>query len=99
MADIDIPKEGSEASATAGISAGILKGVEMGILDKTYIQVGRKALKTLTEFIDEDGRLHQVSIGTPLGPDKDFYKKIPLAPMGYGQALGMLYLIQCLKTY
>ena len=39
--------------------------------------------------------MNQVSYGTPMGREsKDFYKKIPIQPMPYGQALAMLLLIE-----
>lgn len=87
-----------EASASAGIAAGILKGIEMGILSEEYRQIGMKTADALRDLIDSKGFLHQVSIGTPLGPNKEFYRKIPMAPMGYGQALGILYFIQVKKA-
>ena len=86
-----------EASGSAGFAYGILKAIEMGLIDKAYLEVGLKPLKTLLDLIDENGMVHQVSIGTPMGETVSFYKNIKLAPMAYGQALTMLYLIESLK--
>lgn len=83
-----------EASASAGIGAGILMGTELGILPPEDREVGLKPLKRLIELTDEQGFVHQVSIGTPVGENKACYKSIPLAPMAYGQALTMVYLVQ-----
>ena len=86
-----------EASGSAGFAYGILKAVDMGLVDRQYLHTAIKPLNTLLALIDNNGMVHQVSIGTPMGQTVDFYKNIPLAPMAYGQALTMLYLIQMLK--
>jgi unsaturated rhamnogalacturonyl hydrolase len=40
--------------------------------------------------------VRQVSYGTPMGKDSlGFYKKIPLRPMPYGQAMAILFLLEC----
>ena len=38
----------------------------------------------------DDGELKNVSFGTAMGNDLDFYRRIPLTPMPYGQAMAML---------
>lgn len=92
---IDDPTSYEEASATCGFAYGILKGVHMGLLDPEYEAVALKPLDQILNYTDEDGILHQVSYGTPMGrEDKQFYKDIPLKPMPYGQALAMLYLLE-----
>lgn len=84
-----------EASATCGFAYGILKGINMGLLDEKYQQYALKALPTILDHTDEDGILHQVSYGTPMGrEDKQFYRDIELRPMPYGQALAMLYMLE-----
>lgn len=84
-----------EASATAGFSYGILKAVELGIIDKSYTEIGLKGTMAIINNIDDDGVLDHVSYGTPMGREsKDFYKEIPIKPMPYGQALAMLNLVQ-----
>lgn len=40
--------------------------------------------------MDADGTVLQVSYGTPIGLDEDFYKNIPCYPMTYGQAMMIL---------
>lgn len=85
----------TEASATAGFSYGILKAIELGILDESYSDMGLKGTMAIIDKIDENGILDQVSYGTPMGREtKDFYKDIPIKPMPYGQALAMLNLVQ-----
>ena len=87
-----------EASATCGFAAGILNAISQGILDESYSLVAFKSLEPILSLIDDEGLLHQVSYGTPMGREtKDFYKQIPISVMPYGQALGMLYLIEVLR--
>lgn len=95
---IDDAESYVEASATCGFAYGILKSVREGILDESYKAIAEKAIVPILECIADDGVVHQVSYGTPMGrTDKDFYKNIPLKPMPYGQALAMLFLAEYLK--
>jgi len=87
-----------EASATSGFAYGILKAVHTGLLSPEFEEVALKALEPLMDCITEDGVVNQVSYGTPMGREtKDFYKQIELRQMPYGQALAMLFLIECLE--
>ena len=84
-----------ETSASCGFAYGILRGVHAGLLDKRYAEAAMKALDPILGYIGDDGVVKQVSYGTPMGREsKDFYKKIPIQPMPYGQALAMLLLIE-----
>lgn len=94
---IDDPTSYVEASATCGLAYGILKAVHTGLLEGHYAAAAEKALPPILNYIDDQGTLHQVSYGTPMGREsKDFYKQIALKPMPYGQALAMLFLSECL---
>lgn len=95
---VDQPDSYLEASATCGFAYGILKGIHMGILDPTYKVCAQNAVEPILALTDEKGILHQVSYGTPMGrSDKEFYKKIELKPMLYGQALAILFLLEVMK--
>ena len=95
---IDDPTSYVESSATCGFAYGILKAVHTGLIDKSYEAVALKALEPILDYIADDGVVHQVSYGTPMGRvTKDFYKNIELRPMPYGQAMAMLLLIECLN--
>lgn len=84
-----------ETSASCGFAYGILRGIHAGLLDKRYAEAAMKALDPILGYIADDGVVNQVSYGTPMGREsKDFYKKIPIQPMPYGQALAMLLLIE-----
>ena len=94
---VDDPTSYVEASATCGFGYGLLRGVHMGLLDPSYEAVAMKALAPVLDCIGADGVVQQVSYGTPMGREsRDFYKNIELKPMPYGQALAMLFLIECL---
>ena len=95
---IDDPTSYVESSATCGFGYGILKAVHAGLIGPEYEAVAWKALEPILGYIADDGVVHQVSYGTPMGREtKDFYKQIELRPMPYGQALAMLFLIEVLR--
>ena len=72
-----------EVSGSAAITAGILKGIRMGILDDSYIDVADKAINAILKNIDSDGTVLNVSGGTGMGYDAEHYKNILIAPMAY----------------
>ena len=95
---IDDPTSYVESSATCGFGYGILKAVHTGLLDRQYEGVAYKALQPILGYISPSGVVEQVSYGTPMGREsKDFYKTIELRQMPYGQALAMLFLVECLN--
>ena len=94
---IDDPTSYVESSATCGFAYGILKAVHTNLLNSKYEQAAWKALQPILNYIDASGVVQQVSYGTPMGRQtKDFYKNIEIKPMPYGQALAILFLIECL---
>lgn len=94
---VDDPDSYVEASATCGFAYGILKAVRCGLIDPAYRRVAEKALPAVLECITDEGVVNQVSYGTPMGrEDKDFYKRIEIKPMPYGQAMAMLFLAEYL---
>lgn len=87
-----------EASATCGFAYGILKGVSLGFGEAEWAEHALKAIQPILDCTDAEGVVHQVSYGTPMGrTSKDFYKKIELKPMPYGQALAMLFFMESRK--
>lgn len=84
-----------ESSATCGFAYGILKGVNQKLLDDSYAQIALKAVRPIMKNTDQDGIVHQVSYGTPMGREsKQFYKDIEIKPMPYGQALAILFFME-----
>ena len=95
---IDDPTSYVESSATCGFGYGILRAVHTGLIDPKYAEAAYRALTPVLENIGDDGVVRQVSYGTPMGREsKDFYKQVELQPMPYGQALAMLFLMECLE--
>lgn len=95
---VDDPDSYVESSATCGFAYGILKGVNMGIGEKEWADNAMKAIDPILGYTDEEGVVHQVSYGTPMGrKTKNFYKEIELKPMPYGQALAMLFFMESKK--
>lgn len=87
-----------EASATAGFAYGILKAVRMGYLPQEYREIGIKAARGVLANVSPQGVLQNVSFGTAMGNDLEFYRKIPLTSMPYGQALAILCLGELLRA-
>ncbi|PYE30058.1 unsaturated rhamnogalacturonyl hydrolase [Rhizobium sp. PP-F2F-G20b] len=91
--------EGSyeEISATAGIGYGLLKGFRLGLGTPGWKEAGLRAVQAVLDNIDESGTVLNVSYGTRMGHDLQFYRDIPIQPTGYGQALAILCLSEALR--
>ncbi|WP_046079055.1 beta-galactosidase BglB [Halomonas sp. HG01] len=96
---LDDPSSYQEASATAGFAYGILKGIRIRYLDATYYEMAEKAVQGVIDNVNEDGEIAQVSFGTAMGDDLDYYRDIPLTSMPYGQAMAILCLSEYMRTY
>jgi unsaturated rhamnogalacturonyl hydrolase len=96
---LDDPSSYVEASATAGFAYGILKAVRKRYLGAQYSAVAEQAVRAVIANISDDGELQQVSFGTGMGSDLDFYRNIPRTSMPYGQAMAILCLAEYLRTY
>jgi len=96
---LDDPNSYPEASATAGFAYGILKAVRKRYLSPEYLPLAEKALCGVIGNIDQDGELKQVSFGTAMGSDLEYYRQIPLTSMPYGQAMALLCLTEYLRVY
>lgn len=88
-----------EASATAGFAYGILKAVRKRYISRDYLPMAENALQGVIRHINTDGELTQVSFGTAMGKDLDYYRQIPLTSMPYGQAMALLCLTEYLRVY
>lgn len=91
---LDDPSSYEEISATAGFGYGLMKAARLGIGPKGCREAGLKALKAVLKNIGPDGTVANVSYGTRMGHDLQFYRDIPIQPTGYGQALAMLCLVE-----
>lgn len=96
---LDDPHSYPEASATAGFAYGILKAVRRRYLPATCLPMAENALRGVIAHIDAQGELKQVSFGTAMGSDLDYYRNVPLTSMPYGQAMALLCLTEYLRVY
>ena len=88
------PSSPVEASGTAGIGYGALAAMREGLVGSHYRPLVEKAEQAILSRIDADGFLQDVSDGTAMGPDLDFYRRIPNLPTPYGQALASLFVME-----
>lgn len=94
---LDDPTSYEETSATAGIGYGLLKAYRLGYGDESWKTAGLRAVEFVLRNIDASGTVLNVSYGTRMGHDLQFYKDIPIQPTGYGQALSILCLSEALN--
>lgn len=94
---LDDPTSYEEVSGSAGIAAGIYRGLKLGLLDKEYEAVADKAVHAICQNIASDGTVENVSAGTGIGMDAQFYHKIMIRPMAYGQSLVLIALAEALS--
>lgn len=66
-----------ETSCSAMFLYGIARGIRKGWLDESYKDVLHKGWEGLITRINEEGVLHDICIGTPIGMDIDFYYNRP----------------------
>jgi unsaturated rhamnogalacturonyl hydrolase len=88
-----------EASATAGFAYGILKSIHKDYINQEYKEVAYKAIQGIIREVSKDGALQNVSVGTGMGDNLDFYREIKITTMPYGQSLAVLCLAEFLHSY
>ncbi len=91
---LDDPNSYLESSASAGFAYGILKAVRLRYIDKRFLATGIAAAEGVMRQINPQGELANVSFGTGMGKDLDYYRNIERTTMPYGQAMAMLALIE-----
>ena len=94
---IDDDSSYEEISATAAFGYALMKGARLGIGPESWRMAGLKALDVVVENIDANGTVQNVSYGTRMGHDLQFYKDIPLEPTAYGQSMALLCLVEALN--
>ncbi|MBW3091992.1 glycoside hydrolase family 88 protein [Bifidobacterium sp. 82T10] len=88
-----------ESSGTAGIAYGVLKAVHRGYLSERWLDMAYRAVGGLIDQIGEHGEVNNVSVGTGMGSDLDYYRGIERAAMPYGQSLTILAFTEMLVSY
>ncbi len=87
---LDDPTSYTEISATAAIAAGLFLAMDAGLIGTEYQPVWQKAISAVQNAVKENGEVDGVSSGTPVMPDADGYKNIPITPTLYGQGLAII---------
>ena len=91
---LDDPDSYEETSATAGFAYGLLKAARQGLGDGRWAEAGWRGVNAVLANIGADGVVRNVSYGTRMGHDLQFYRDIPIQPTAYGQALAILCLVE-----
>ncbi|MFD1795582.1 glycoside hydrolase family 105 protein [Paracoccus aurantiacus] len=91
---LDDPASYIEISATAGFGYGLMKAARLGLAPPAAADAGRRAAEAVMSNIGPGGVVENVSYGTRMGHDLQFYRDIPIQPTGYGQALAILCLTE-----
>lgn len=94
---LDDPSSYEEISATAGFGYGLMKAARLRLGPAECRAAGLRALEAVLGNIDREGMVANVSYGTRMGRDLQFYRDIPIHPTGYGQALAILCLTEGLR--
>lgn len=87
-----------ETSGSAGIAAGIMKAVRIGMLKPDAMPRALAAMDGVVTMINADGAVEGVSGGTPIMPTIDAYGQLTRYPTLYGQGLTLLMLSEYLSS-
>jgi unsaturated rhamnogalacturonyl hydrolase len=96
---IDDPDSYLETSAAAGFAYGLMKGVRKRYLPAEFGATAERAVRGVIDRISPEGELTEVSFGTAMGADLDYYRQIRLTSRPYGQAMAMFCLTEYLRSY
>ncbi|REK68644.1 MAG: glycosyl hydrolase [Cohnella sp.] len=86
-----------ETSGSAGIAAGILRGVRSGWLEPSMRVHAERTIDAVTAAVDERGEVRGVSGGTPVLESVEAYNAIPQYPTLYGQGLALMLVSEALR--
>ena len=89
---LDHPESYCEASATAGIAAGLFYGIAHRLLPDSFLPVAQKAAAFVKGVTEPDGSVTEVSTGTPVMPSVEAYFSIERGCALYGQGLALFML-------
>ena len=93
---INEPDAWTETSGSAMFTYAIITGVKKGWLDaKDYAPVARKAWLSLLTYLNEEGNLRDVCIGTNIGFTKEYYMQ---RPRHVGDLHGQAALLWCVDA-
>jgi unsaturated rhamnogalacturonyl hydrolase len=76
-----------------------MKAVRKRYISAEYEPMAIKAVKAVLAKIAPDGELQDVSFGTALGSDLQYYRDVKLTSMPYGQSLAILCLTELMRRF
>jgi unsaturated rhamnogalacturonyl hydrolase len=79
-----------ETSVTAGVAAGALKGIRLGLIEDGYEEMAQKAIQALVAKIDDEGNVLGGSSGTAIKKSVAEYNNVPLAVTPFTQGLALM---------
>ncbi len=86
-----------EASSAYGFGYAVLKGVRLGVLEEKYLAIVEKMKDTLLKNVAEDGKVNNISAGTPVMRNEAEYNIIcEHRIQTWGQGLALLYFSELL---
>lgn len=94
---LDDSESYEEVSGSAAFCAAMYKGMRIGLLPQKFLPCANRALAAICANIGPDGLVANVSAGTGVGMDHAHYRKIAIAPIGYGQSMTALALVEALE--
>ena len=83
-----------ETTVTAGVAAGALKGIRLGLIDDKYQEMAQKAIQALVAKIDDEGNVLGGSSGTAVKENVAEYNAVPLAVTPFAQGLALIALCE-----
>jgi unsaturated rhamnogalacturonyl hydrolase len=89
-----------ESSVSAGVAFGVLKGIRLGYVDRSYEAMAVRALQAVVNLVDSDGNATRGSSGTPVKKDAINYNNVPYEVTPFTHGLFLLALsegIVCLE--
>lgn len=87
-----------EYSSAYGFGYAILKGVRLGVLDAKHLDTWNKMKDALIDNVDEDGKVNNISAGTPVMRNEAEYNIIcEHRIQTWGQGLALMYFTEYAK--
>ncbi len=94
---VDNDSAWEETSCTGMFGYAICMGVSKGILtDPSYLEAYEKAWLALTDYINDEGKIEQVCVGTGQSTDMDYYLNRPTITGDFHGQAPVLWFARCL---
>jgi unsaturated rhamnogalacturonyl hydrolase len=95
---LDCEESYQETSVTVGIAYAVAKGIRLGLVDRRFEGMGRKAFRAVLERIDAEGNVLEASTGTAIQSSDEGYNAIPFDVTPFTQGLTLMALCESLHS-